>query len=104
TTTSTTDCCSLTPGYGLGRWYPPGTATGQAIGNGPDGIPDWGIFDLTKPNSSTGDQFNGRMDYTQGNNQFFVSSYVVRLNNVNGGQRPIQDLTIRPRNYVGTVG
>jgi hypothetical protein len=73
-------------------------------GNGPDGIPDWGIFDLTEPNSSNGDQFNGRVDYTQGNNQFFASTYIVRLDNVNGGQRPIQDLTLKPRNYVGTVG
>src|SRR5581483_3747691 len=33
TTLSTTDCCSLIPGYGLGRWYAPGNAIGQAIGN-----------------------------------------------------------------------
>ncbi len=104
TTLSTTDCCSLIPGYGLGRWYAPGNAIGQAIGNGPDGIPDWGIFDLTVPNSSTGNQYNGRVDYTQGKNQFFASTYIVRLNNVNGGQRPIQDLTLKPSNYVGTVG
>jgi outer membrane receptor protein involved in Fe transport len=101
TTTSTTDCCSLTPGYGLGRWYAPGAA---AAGSGPDGIPDWGIFDVTEPNSSEGNQFNARADYTQGNNQFFVSSYIVRLHNVNGGQRPIQDVTLTPQNYVGTVG
>ena len=104
TTTSTTDCCSLIPGYGLGRWYPPGIGIGQAIGNGPDGIPDWGIFDITEPNSSQGDQYNGRVDYTQGNNQFFASTYIVRLNNVNGGTRPIQDLTLKPNNYLGTIG
>jgi len=104
TVVSQTDCCSFIPGYGLGRWYIPGNAVGQAIGNGPDGIPDWGIFDLTEPNSSSGNQYNGRVDYTHGNNQFFASTYIVRLNNVNGGQRPIQDITIQPHNYAGTIG
>ena len=99
-----TDCCSLIPNYGLGRFYSPGTQTGQAIGNGPDGIPDWGVFDLTEPNSSSGDQYNGRVDYTQGNNQFFASTYIVRLNNFNGGERPIQDVTLKPHNYASTVG
>ncbi|MGH9530709.1 MAG: TonB-dependent receptor domain-containing protein, partial [Terriglobales bacterium] len=101
---SETDCCSLIPGYGIGKWYVAGNGPGQAIGNGPDGIPDWGIFDLTVPNSSTGNQYNGRMDYTQGNNQFFVSTYIVRLNNFNGGQRPIQDTTLQPHNYAATIG
>ena len=100
-TISQTDCCSLVPNYGLGKWYPAGT---PAIGNGPDGIPDWGVFDLTIPNSSSGNQYNGRVDYTQGKNQFFVSTYVVRLNNINGGQRPIEDLTLTPNNYAATAG
>src|SRR5229473_2682588 len=101
-----TDCCSLIPGYGIGRWYLPGNTAfmNQAVGNGPDGIPDWGIFDLTVPNSSSGNQYNGRVDYTKGNNQFFASTYIVRLNNFNGGQRPIDDLSLLPHNYVGTVG
>jgi hypothetical protein len=64
---------------------------------------DWGVFDLTVPNSSSGDQYNGRVDFTHGNNQFFVSTYIVRLNNFNGGQRPLQDLTLQPHNYAGTV-
>jgi hypothetical protein len=49
---STTDCCSLIPGYGIGRWYVPGIGPQQATGNGPDGTPDWGVFDLTVPNSA----------------------------------------------------
>jgi hypothetical protein len=108
---SETDCCSLItnpsdPNYHpLGAWYAAGNdMKGKAIGNGPDGIPDWGLFDLTVPNSSTGNQYNGRVDYTHGNNQFFVSTYIVRLNNVNGGQRPIQDITLKPSNYAATVG
>jgi hypothetical protein len=98
---SETDCCSLTPNYGVGTWYHAGPA---AIGAGPDGIPDWGVFDLTEPNSSSGNQYNARIDYTKGNNQFFVSTYIVRLNNFNGGQRPIDDITLLPHNYVATVG
>jgi len=101
---SEVDCCSLIPNYGLGRWYSPGTAVGQAVGNGPDGIPDFGSFDLTEPNTSSGNQYNGRVDYTQGNNQFFASTYIVRLNNFGGGERPIDDITLRPNNYAATLG
>jgi carboxypeptidase family protein/TonB-dependent receptor-like protein len=110
TITSETDCCSLITNpadpnfHALGQWYQPGIGIGQAIGNGPDGTPDWGIFDLVNPNSSSGNQYNGRVDYTQGNNQFFVSTYLVRLNNLTGGNRPLEDLTFQPHNYVGTVG
>ena len=54
-TISETDCCSLITNpsdpnfHPLGTWYLPGTGIGQAIGNGPDGINDWGIYDLTHP-------------------------------------------------------
>jgi hypothetical protein len=110
TTISQTDCCSLItnpsdPNYHpLGMWYQPGTGIGQAIGNGPDGIPDWGVFDTTVPNSSNGNQYNGRVDYTLGQNQFFASTYIVNLTNVNGGNRAIQDVGLAPKNYVGTLG
>jgi len=43
-------------------------------------------------------------DYNKGLNQFFFSSYFVRLNNLSGGNRPIEDLTLAPDNYVTTVG
>ena len=101
TITSETDCCSFTPNYGLGRWY---TAGPGAVGSGPDGIPDWGIFDIAEPTTSSGNQYNGRVDYTHGNDQFFVSTYIVRLNNFNGGIRPIEDLTLLPHNYASTIG
>jgi hypothetical protein len=108
TIVSETDCCSFSPLNALGQFYLPGNLANQnpaqGPGNGPDGIPDWGIFDLTQPNSSSGNQYNGRVDYTRGNNQFFVSTYIVSLNTLNGGQRPIQDVTIQPHNYSGTVG
>src|SRR5882762_2262386 len=110
TTISQTDCCSLItnpsdPNYHpVGMWYQPGVGTGLATGNGPDTIPDWGIFDTTVPNSSSGNQYNARVDYTLGPNQFFASTYIVNLNNVNGGNRPIEDVAFAPKNYVGTLG
>src|SRR2546421_1394836 len=110
TTLSQTDCCSLItspsdPNYHpLGTWYQPGIGIGQAVGNGPDGTTDWGLFDLTKPNSSSGNQYNARADYTLGANQFFASTYLVNLTSVNGGNRPLEDVGFAPKNYVGTLG
>src|SRR6202790_4449446 len=107
---SETDCCSLITNpadpnfHSLGTWYQPGTDKGQAIGNGPDTIPDWGVFDVTVPNSSTGNQYNGRVDYPRGKDQFFASTFLVNLTNVNGGIRPIEDVTFPAKNYVGTLG
>jgi hypothetical protein len=117
TTISQTDCCSLItnpsdPNYHpVGMWYQPGafnpndpTTRGLAAGNGPDGTPDWGVFDTRVPNSSSGNQYNARVDYSLGSNQFFASTFLVNLNNVNGGNRPIEDVVIAPKNYVGTLG
>src|SRR3989442_10995911 len=110
TTLSQTDCCSLItspsdPNYHpLGTWYQPGIGIGQPVGNGPDGTTDWGLFDLTKPNSSSGNQYNARADYTLGANQFFASTYLVNLTSVNGGNRPLEDVGFAPKNYVGTLG
>jgi len=110
TTISETDFGSLItdpadPNYHpLGTWYLPGTDIGKAVGNGPDGTTDWGLYDTTVPNSTSGNQFNARADYTLGQNQFFASTYLVNLTNVNGGNRPIQDIRLAPKNYVGTLG
>jgi hypothetical protein len=105
---SETDCCSFSPNNVLGQWYVTGNTPmatpAQGPGNGPDGIPDWGIFDIMEPNSSRGDQYNGRVDFAHGNNQFFVSTFIVNLDNFNGGIRPIQDLTLHPYTYASTVG
>ncbi len=110
TTISQTDCCSLITNpsdpnfHPVGMWYQPGPGVGNATGNGPDGIPDWGVFDTRVPNSSSGNQYNARVDYNLGSNQFFASTYLVNLNNVNGGNRPIEDVGIAPKNFVGTLG
>jgi hypothetical protein len=102
-TISTKDCCSL-DGRANGTWYVPGVGIGQAIGNGPDGIPDWGVFDIRVPNNQIGNQFNGRLDYNTGMNQFFGSSYFVGQDNLSGGQRAIEDLTFKPNSWIGTLG
>jgi len=102
-TNCTVDCCSL-DGRALGTWYQPGTGIGQAIGNGPDGIPDWGVFDARIPSSSTGNQYNGRMDYSAGKNQFFGSTYYTLLDNLSGGVRPIQDVSLSPTNWTAAIG
>ncbi|HET9696489.1 MAG TPA: TonB-dependent receptor [Terriglobales bacterium] len=103
TTIAETDCCSL-DGRPLGSWYAPGIGIGQAIGNGPDGIPDWGRYDLVVPNSSNGNQFNGRLDFNQNKNQFFFSTYNTSLDNVAGGNRPLEDVTLTPNNSIYTLG
>src|SRR5207245_3174922 len=110
TTISQTDCCSLITNpsdphfHPVGMWYQPGVATGQSIGNGPDLIPDWGVFDLATPNSSSGNQYNARADYTLGSNQFFASTFLVNLTSVNGGNLHLEDVVFAPKNYVGTLG
>jgi hypothetical protein len=103
TVTKTVDCCSL-DGRPLGSWYQPGTGIGQAIGNGPDGIPDWQFADVRVPTRQTGDQYNGRIDFNQGSkNQFFGNFYLVNFTDFGGGTRPIEDVTKSPRNNTITA-
>ncbi|MBV9074880.1 MAG: TonB-dependent receptor [Acidobacteria bacterium] len=103
TAQKTVDCCSF-DGRAVGTWYQAGTAIGQAVGNGPDGIPDWGIYDVRVPNSSRGNQYNGRLDFDAGKNQFFGSTYVTFFDTNNGGIRPLMDVTNSPTNSVAAVG
>src|SRR5260370_7866351 len=79
-------------------WYQPGPGAGNATGKGPDTIPDWGVFDTRVPNSTSGNQYNARVDYNLGSNQFFASTYLVNLNNVNGGTPPPEEVGITPTN------
>jgi hypothetical protein len=88
----------------LGAWYAPGVGIGQAVGDGPDGIPDWGTYDLQIPGDSVADQFNGRIDFNLSRDQFFGSAYYTRRDDTSGGQRPIEDTTFQPDNWIGTFG
>ena len=100
------NCCSL-DGRPLGTWYQPGDTIGNSIGNGPlptAGASTWGLYDLRIPNSEVGNQYNGRMDYTLGQNQFFFGTYYTLLDNLNGGRRPIEDVRLQPGNWTAALG
>lgn len=77
---------------------------GAQIGGGLDGIPDIEYVTLGLPGSSSGNQFNGRLDYIRGSNQFSYSSYFTQFNNTtsdaSGESRPQADLNIQPFNQV----
>jgi outer membrane receptor protein involved in Fe transport len=77
------------------------------IGGGLDGIPDIEYVTVSLPGSSSGNQFNGRLDYIRGNNQLSYSSYFTLFNNTTadsaGRSRPQGDLNIQPFNQVQAV-
>jgi hypothetical protein len=101
---STVDCCSVNPAFPLGTYYDNQDATHMGVGLGPDGIPDFEHANINQPNTTSADQFNGRMDYNRGKNQFFGSAYYTRRNDLQGGRRPIDDLTFKPLNWLLTFG
>ena len=75
-----------------------------ATGAGSDGIADYERANLINPNNTSSNQYNGRVDFTQGNNQFFGGFYYTHTNQLQGGDRPIDDLTFVPTNWLGTIG
>jgi hypothetical protein len=102
--------CRVVPG-GLDIGSPTG-ARGQYVpfsaptGGGFDGIPDIQLVQIADPDSTRGLQLNPRFDFNSGANQFALSIYSTRLENVNsdiGAQsRPIADLIFRPVNSAAT--
>jgi outer membrane receptor protein involved in Fe transport len=92
-------CCSLDPAIPLGGYY-----DNEPAGLGPRSTPDFEHANLINPNTSSGNEFNGRLDYTRGKNQFFGSAYFTHVNDVQGGDRPIDDLTLVPFNWLLTFG
>jgi hypothetical protein len=96
-TLSTTDCCSFNQPAGF--YYAGSTATG----GGPDGTPDFSRIDTLVPNSSSSNQYNGRLDFHHGIDQFFGSFFLTHTNSFQGGDRPIEDLSTVPTNTVGTI-
>lgn len=73
---------------------------GTPQGGGLDGVPDLQIAQLSGPNTIRGQQYNGKVDYYRGNDQFTVSTFVSRLNDLNADpqaqDRPMADLTLQP--------
>src|SRR6185437_11461259 len=102
-TLSTVDCCSLSQPAGFYYCCNSNPGTGDT-GGGPDGVPDFSKVDTLVPNTSSGNQYNGRLDFHHGIDQFFGSFYVTHRNDFQGGDRPIEDLSTVPTNTVATVG
>src|SRR5207245_8989546 len=65
---------------------------GNFTGGGLDGIPDIQFVQLAQPSSTNGNQYNGRLDYYLGRNQFAFSIYLTRATNLStdfgGRSRP----------------
>jgi len=79
----------------------------SATGGEPDGIPDVQRVQFILPNLTRGDQLNTRIDYNRGNNQFAVSAYFTRRNDLQSDpasqSRPVGDLTFKPLNSLVTL-
>ncbi len=78
------------------------------IGGGLDPTtPDLEYVTQLLPGTSSGNQYNGRVDYTRGNNQFSYSSYFTAFNQTTadspGRSRQQGDLNIQPLNQVQAV-
>lgn len=85
----------------LGRYV----RTSNTTGGGLDGVPDIQFVRLMLPNTVRGNQYNTRVDFHRGNDQFAVSTYITRrddFKNLAQG-RPIGDLVSKPLNSAGTV-
>jgi hypothetical protein len=107
---STSDCCSFDPSIPLGGYYDNsacvvgGVTQPAGTGCGPAGIPEFEHANILNPLTSSANQYNGRLDYTRGKDQFFYSSYFSHRNDFQGGDRPIDDLTQVPLNWLLAVG
>ncbi|HVF50580.1 MAG TPA: TonB-dependent receptor [Pyrinomonadaceae bacterium] len=74
-------------------------------GGGLDGIPDIQFVNLFVPNTTRANQLNSRIDYSRGNDQFAVSTYFTRRNDLAGSTngRPLGDLATKPLNSAATA-
>lgn len=110
--TDATQCQAVAGGLDVGS---PTGAQGQYVpldgahfaGGGLDGIPDIEQVTLRLPGTNSGNQYNGKIDYNLGKNQFSFSSYFTRVNNLSadsaGRSRPEGDLAIKPFNQTQSI-
>ncbi len=70
-----------------------------------DGIPDVTFARVAFPNSTKGNQYNTRIDYNHGDNQFAVSTYITKLSDFAASRsgRPFQDILFEPVNTAATA-
>lgn len=78
-----------------------------ATNNNFDRIPDIQFAQIFLPNSTEGNQFNARFDYTAGENTFAFSGFITRLQTLNSDGaaqgRPGADLFFEPDSRSATV-
>jgi len=69
-----------------------------------DGIPDITCAQVSFPSTTNGNQYNTRIDYNLGNNQFAVSTYFTKQNNLapSNNARPFEDTFFKPFNTAAT--
>jgi carboxypeptidase family protein/TonB-dependent receptor-like protein len=93
------DIGSLTGG--LGQYV------GNATGGGLDGSPDIQFVRLAVPTSTRPNQYNTRIDFNRGTDQFAVSTYFTTHNDTaadaGGKSRPMADLAFKPLTSAATV-
>jgi len=99
------NCRQVDGGLDIGS---PGGATGQYLnvgsaGGGFDNIPDVQFVQLAAPNTSRGNQYNGRIDLNlSSQDSITFSSYVTRFtgvqSDVGGRSRPMGDVRTTPKN------
>jgi hypothetical protein len=93
-------CRQVSGGLDLGSIN--GTRGSYTTGNGGglDGTPDVEFALFHNPATQTGNQYNGRVDFTRGNDTIAASAYVTRFNGLTAdpatGSRPAADLGNQP--------
>lgn len=77
----------------------------NTLGGGLDGIPDIQFVRLRLPNNIRGNQFNTRVDFHRGNDQFAVSTYITRRDDFKNvaQSRPLGDFASKPLNSTGAL-
>jgi hypothetical protein len=95
------------PTGATGTYVPFTGPNSNEIGGGFDGIPDIQFVQVGLPRHTIGNQYNARVDYDRGKDQFAVSTYFTHLDDTNsegGAQgRPMADVNATPLNSAATV-
>jgi hypothetical protein len=100
-------CQQVSGGLDLGSINGARGAYTTGTGGGLDGIPDvqFALFD--NPATQTGNQYNGRVDYTRGNDTIAASTYFTMFNGLTSdpstGSRPGADLRNKPTTIASTA-
>ncbi|MEO7970594.1 MAG: TonB-dependent receptor [bacterium] len=70
-----------------------------------DGIPDVTFSRVAFPSRTRGNQYNGRIDFNRGSDQFAVSTYLTKLSDFSASRsgRPFQDILFEPVNSAATA-